>query len=196
MPFPAQTDRKTIVETARTLIEQDGIEQLSLTRLAAVLGIKAPSLYRHLPSKTALLQAVVTLTIHQLFDAYRAALAPADLAPTAQMLAILRTHRAFAHANPQTYVLAFTTSAPEERADDDLLEQLVLPLQRLMAELSGAAQSLAALRGALALVHGFVLLELNQQLRRGGDLDAAFEAASTAYLVGWQQLRRADAAAS
>ena len=191
MPYPAQTDRTTIVHTARTLIEQDGVDQLSLARLAAVLGIKAPSLYRHVPSKTALLQAVVTLTFQQLFEAYTMALDAGGDTPEEQLLAILRAHRAFAHANPQTYVLAFTTTVPEQRADEAMLARIALPIQQLMAALSGPAQSLAALRGALALVHGFVMLELNQQLRRGGDLDAAFNAAITAYIVGWQQVSAA-----
>ncbi len=191
MPYPAQTDRPTIVQTARMLIEHEGVDHVSLARLASVLGIKAPSLYRHVPSKTALLQAVVTLTFQQLFDAYTTALEAGGHTPQEQVLAILRAHRAFAHANPQTYVLAFTTTVPEQRADEAMLEQLALPLQQLMAGLSGLAQSLAALRGALALVHGFVMLELNQQLRRGGDVDAAFEAAITAYIIGWQHVSAA-----
>lgn len=191
MPYPAQTDRTTIVQTARTLIEQEGVDQLSLAWLASVLGIKAPSLYRHVPSKTALLQAVVTLTFQQLFEAYTMALDAGGDTPEEQLLAILRAHRAFAHANPRTYVLAFTTTVPEQRADEAMLARLALPIQQLMAALSGPAQSLAALRGALALVHGFVMLELNQQLRRGGDLDAAFNAAITAYIVGWQQVSAA-----
>ena len=185
MPYPAQTDRETIIQTARTLIERDGVAHLSLAHLASVLGIKAPSLYRHVPSKTALLQAVVTLTFQQLFQAYDAAQAEAGSAPKEQLLAILRAHRRFAHANPRTYVLAFTTTVPEERADPRMLERRVLPIQEVMATLSGWEQSLPALRGALALVHGFVMLELNDQFRRGGDLDAAFEAAVNVYLAGW-----------
>ena len=54
-----------------------------------------------------------------------------------------------------------------------------------MAQITGEAQSLAALRGALALVHGFVMLELKGQLEREGDVGAAFAAAVQAYLQGW-----------
>ena len=190
MPYPAQTNRETIIQTARTLIERDGVAHLSLAELASVLGIKAPSLYRHVPSKTALLQAVVTLTFQQLFPAYDVAQAEAGSDPKEQLLAILRAHRRFAHANPRTYVLAFTTTVPEERADPRMLERRVLPIQAVMAALAGREQSLPALRGVLALVHGFVMLELNDQFRRDGDVDAAFEAAVHAYLAGWL---RADA---
>jgi hypothetical protein len=49
-----------------------------------------------------------------------------------------------------------------------------------------AAQSLAALRGLLALVHGFVMLEMNNQLRRSGSLEEAFTQSAAAYLRGWE----------
>jgi hypothetical protein len=63
---------------------------------------------------------------------------------------------------------------------------MALPLQALMSAVSGPEDSLAALRGAMALVHGFVLLELHGQLRRGGDLAVDFDTVVRAYLRGWQ----------
>lgn len=176
------------MRTARALIERQGAERLALADVAAVCGIKAPSLYRHVPSKAALIQTVNALTFQLLFDAYNTALAAAPSHPHDRLRALCRAHRAFAHANPRTYILAFTTTTPEERADERVLEQRALPIQAIMAELVGAVRSLPALRGALALIHGFVMLELNEQFRRGGDLPAAFEAAIDAYLAGWQQV--------
>jgi AcrR family transcriptional regulator len=183
MPYPAQTNRATIVATARELIEREGAETVSLAQLAATLGIKAPSLYRHIPNKDALLQAVNTLTIQELFAVYEVALRDAPQAPQARVLAICRAHRAFAHANRRTYTLAFSNAIPAQRPPDELLEQLVLPVEALLADVVGRA--LSALRGLLALMHGFVMLEINDQLRRGGDLTATFEAAVAAYLAGW-----------
>jgi AcrR family transcriptional regulator len=186
MPYPAQTDYATIVATAHHLIEQEGVEQLSLAQLAAACGIKAPSLYRHIPNKAALLRAVNSSTINELFTALAAAqhVAPSD--PQAQLGAILHGYRAFALAHPQTYSLAFATSDPIERPEAQTLEPMVLPIQAIMAQISGAERSLPALRGALALVHGFVSLEMKGQFQRGGDLDEAFAAAIHAYLQGWQ----------
>lgn len=184
MPYPAQTSRNAIVDAALTLIERDGTDQLSLAQLATELNIKAPSLYRHVASKAALIQAVVARTLDQLFAAYDDALRIADEAPREQLRHVLLAHRAFAHAHPAAYMLAFTTSAAAERPADQALEAMVLPLQQVVAQLTGETAALSALRGALALVHGFVMLELHQQLRRGGDLDAAFHAAVDAYLAG------------
>jgi AcrR family transcriptional regulator len=185
MPYPSQTDPAAIVATARALIERHGAERLSLAQLAAALGIKAPSLYRHVSSKTALLQAVNAQTYQDLFQAYAQAQAAAGPDPKSQLLAVFRAHRAFAHAHPAAYVLAFTTTAPDERADARMLERFAVSLQAVVAALTGPEQALNALRGALALVHGFVMLELKAQFQRGGDLTEAYEAAVAAYLAGW-----------
>ena len=74
-PYPARVDRETIVRTARSLIEADGLEQVSLNRLAAALGIKAPSLYHHVKNKTDLLRAVNELTLHDLAEQVHTAVA-------------------------------------------------------------------------------------------------------------------------
>ncbi len=62
MPYPTQITRESIIEQARELIEADGIDQLSLGRLATALHVKAPSLYRYFDGKTELLRAVNELT--------------------------------------------------------------------------------------------------------------------------------------
>jgi AcrR family transcriptional regulator len=190
MPYPAQTDRESIIKMARDTIEQEGIEELSLARLASKLGIKPPSLYRHVPNKAELIQAVITFTFEQLFQSYEAAIQASGGDEKEQLRVIFRTHRSFAHANPETYVLAFTTTRSEQRASEQMLERLVLPIQALMATIAGGEKSLLALRGALSLVHGFVMLELKDQFKRGGDLTEAFEASVEAYLSGWEHQER------
>ena len=50
------TDR--IVETARTLVDAEGLAGLSTRRLAAELGVSGPSLYNHFRTKDQILEAV------------------------------------------------------------------------------------------------------------------------------------------
>lgn len=191
MPYPSKTDFEAVIEAARGLIERNGVEQLSLGALAAELGIKPPSLYRHVESKASLLRAVNERTFERLFEAYNAAMRESGDDPQDRVWAVFRGHRAFAHANPITYVMAFSASNPDERVDPKKLVDLVLPIQEIMAAIVGQARSLTALRGALALVHGFVMLELSNQLQRGGDLEEAYEAALETYLRGWTATARA-----
>jgi AcrR family transcriptional regulator len=184
-PYPAQINREIIVHTARELVEAEGPDQLSLHRLARELGVKTPSLYRYVENKAALLRAINEETTRRLFAAIDAALTGAGDDPHAQMLAIARGYRAFAVAHPAVYMLAFSTVEEEARPEAAAQEEAVLPIQAIMARISGEADSLAALRGALALIHGYVALEINRQLRRGGDLEADFHTALRAYLDGW-----------
>jgi AcrR family transcriptional regulator len=184
-PYPAQTDLETIVTTAAALIEAEGAEPLSLHRLAAALGVKAPSLYRYVPNKAALLRAVNERTSAALVEAVRVAGEGARDDPAARILAMARAYRAFAQAHPAAYGLAFAPQDPAARPDPALLEQMVLPLQALVAAVSGEADSLTALRGLWALLHGYVLLELADQMQRGGDLAATFTRVVEAYVQGW-----------
>lgn len=186
MPYPSQIDRDTIVATAREMIENEGAEQLSLRALADALGVKAPSLYRHVGNKDSLLQAVNTLTTRDLVQTIRAAADP-TLPVLEQMVALAHAYRHFGHANAACYMLAYNSPADATRPDADEREQLVLPIQALISDIVGENQSFAAIRGAYAFLHGWVMLELMQQFERGGDLDAHFEQAFRAFLAGWSQ---------
>lgn len=185
-PYPSQTDLAGIIEAARRLIEQDGVESLSLSRIAAELGIKAPSLYNHIESKNDLLHAVIEHTYLNMFAAHDEALETSGEDPSEQIMNLCRAQRRFAHANPNAYMLAYSTQNPELRADPDLLLNQAIAIQKIMACISGEQNSLPALRGSLALTHGFITLELNGQFRRGGDLSETFDQIIRAYLAGWR----------
>jgi AcrR family transcriptional regulator len=184
-PYPSQVTRKMIVAQARAMIEADGADSLSLHKLAAALGVKAPSLYNHVRSKTDVLRAVNEITAAELTESMAASAHSTDGSARDKLLALMRTFRVFVRANPSMYRLAFAASDPALMPDEQMAEALALPLQEQMAALVGIERSLEALRGGWALLHGFALLEISGQFRRGGDLDHAFELACAAYLDGW-----------
>ena len=186
MPYPAQINPDLILEKVRELVEAEGADQLSLHKLAAALGVKAPSLYRYFPSKTDLLCTLNLQTVQQMTASMREAASGFENARL-QLLAMSKAWRAFAHAHPRLYALAFTHTNPELQPDNQLLEAMAIPIQQVVAHVSDEQHSLAALRGLWALLHGFVFLELSGQFRRGGDLEAAFVQSVEAYLNGWSQ---------
>jgi len=51
--------REEIVDTALGIVDAEGLDALSMRRLAATLGVEAMSLYHHLSGKAALLDATV-----------------------------------------------------------------------------------------------------------------------------------------
>jgi len=58
MPPRARLSRAAVVETAEALVDRDGWQQLTMTALAAKLGVRGPSLYSHVGSIEDLLAEV------------------------------------------------------------------------------------------------------------------------------------------
>ena len=58
MADPLSTRAREIVAVARDVLEREGPEALTMRRIAEVLGIQAPSLYKHVPGKDALEVAI------------------------------------------------------------------------------------------------------------------------------------------
>lgn len=183
MPYPAQINRDDLVRAAVDMIESGGVDGFSMHKLAAAFGVKTPSLYRYFRNRTDLLRAINTETFRGLFRAMQPAL-ESDGSPADRARRIAQAYRAYAHAHPTTYGLAYTNTIHELRPDESEQATAVRPYQALMAEITGEADSLAALRGFLALMHGFVMLELSGQYRRGGSLDDAYAHAVEVYLAG------------
>lgn len=186
MPYPSQINRDTLILKAIEMVEVEGYEALSLAKLAGALGIKAPSLYNHVKSKTELLREINLYTMACLTTAMQEAAERADGDAAARVYALAVGYRIYAHAHPVLYDLAFTATVPGLHPEVAALEALALPLQDVMAALVGEDDALPALRGAWALLHGYVMLELTQNFRRGGDLDVVFDRVVRAYLAGWR----------
>jgi TetR/AcrR family tetracycline transcriptional repressor len=83
-------DRQLVVSTALRMLDEDGLERLSLRRLAAALDVKAPALYWHFESKRALLDrmadTVLAPAVPELAGPAEATQWPAWLAHTADVL--------------------------------------------------------------------------------------------------------------
>jgi AcrR family transcriptional regulator len=59
MGEPLSPRARQIVAAARKLLESEGPDALTMRRLGERLGIRAPSLYKHLPNKAALEVALI-----------------------------------------------------------------------------------------------------------------------------------------
>ncbi len=182
MPYPTKLTPDTIIQQAWSQIDRDGVEAFSLHKLAAHFNVKTPSLYRYI-NKVELLRAVNVETSRRLF-AELYPLLNTDQSPVERAQHVAEVYRAFAHRHPHTYSLLFTNVIDDLRPDDAEQEQNVIPLEGLMADIVATHDVLPALRGLLALIHGFVMLELAQQLRRDNNVEHAFKFSIEAYLRG------------
>jgi AcrR family transcriptional regulator len=59
-------DRATVVEAARSLLDEEGLSGFSMTRLGDRLGVTAMALYRHVKDRAELETAVVELVLSDL----------------------------------------------------------------------------------------------------------------------------------
>lgn len=94
--------RERIVRAALALIDERGLDALTMRRLGADLGVRAMSLYKHVPSKDAILDGVRKL----LLDDFAAAL-PAGPADDwrEDLGAFARAYRGLGRAHPEAFGL-------------------------------------------------------------------------------------------
>ena len=87
--------RSRVASAALSLIDENGLDALSMRKLGAVLGVEAMSLYNHVDNKDDLLNAVTDLVYAEIFRSYGK---PAgDWREKARHLAASYVHAAEAH---------------------------------------------------------------------------------------------------
>lgn len=156
---------REIVAAARKLLEQDGAEALSMRRIADQLGIRAPSLYKHLPDKRTLEAALISEGFAEWAELTEQALRDADDPLTAIGLA----YRSYANSHPHLYRLMTERPLPREQLSPGVEDRA----QRPVIEAVGGDPDLA--RALWAFAHGMVILEITNRFPPDADLDAAWE---------------------
>jgi AcrR family transcriptional regulator len=58
--------RAVVVDAALRIVDRDGLDGVSMRRLAAAIGATPMALYRHVPNKAALLDALVAAVLSRL----------------------------------------------------------------------------------------------------------------------------------
>jgi AcrR family transcriptional regulator len=153
MPFPAKTSPETILASAIEIIEQHGIEALSMRALAETLGIKAPSLYRHYPDRAALEGALCDAIATRLHDALETVRNGRKPAPA--LRAAARAYLEFVRAHRALYDLYSMRPQPSSGPSKRLWELLLA----LVGGLTGNADDTASAVAVWSYLHGFVSLE-------------------------------------
>jgi AcrR family transcriptional regulator len=156
---------REIVDVALELLEDEGPDGLSMRRLAERIGIRAPSIYKHLPDKQALEAAIISVGFERQAEACEAALEDAE----DQLGAIARVYRQFAKAHPHLYRLMTERELNRELLTPGVEQRAGRPVY----EAVGRDPDLA--RAAWAFAHGMTILELDRRFPPDADLDAAWE---------------------
>jgi len=182
MPAPSKTSRDAIVAAARAIIEAEGLEAVTMQRVAERVGVRGPSLYKHVTDRAALVRAIGDAVTADLGRTISDAMGSGD--PRRDLRSMAMAYRAFVHAHPAGYGLLFAGLAQDLRADPIASAEVGRPVVEAAARLDGVADPLAAARTVVAWAHGFVSVESAGAFRLGGDVDAAYEAGIDLILAG------------
>jgi AcrR family transcriptional regulator len=166
LPPSALSERqREIVAAARELLAAEGMEALTVGRLARSLGIKPPSLYKHFASKRHLEAAVVAEGLVEFAERLEA---QRDLA------AIAARYREFAHDHPALYRLMTERPLPRDLLPPGVEERAAAPVAAAVGDPDRA-------RAAWAFAHGMVQLELADRFPPDADLSAAWATGVAAF---------------
>jgi AcrR family transcriptional regulator len=154
----AGLDAAAVVAAAARLADHNGLEQLTLARLAAELGVRAPSLYAHVDGLADLRDRVRELGVAELTEVLSDA--ATGRAGRDALHAVAMAYRAYAHQHPGIY--AAMQRAPDPGNDEReagavrLVGILLAVMRGYNLEGDDAIHAVRLLRSAL---HGFVSLE-------------------------------------
>lgn len=103
--------RERIVAAALELIDDEGLDALTMRALGQRLGVEAMALYYYFPNKAALLEAVAAagLDVEKLFGGFVAQMAEAGVTAGDRVIALGLRYIEFAQTHPAQFTLLFNT---------------------------------------------------------------------------------------
>jgi len=160
MPTPPRTSRDQIITAGYTLLNELGLSAVTMQAVATRVGVRAPSLYKHVADLPALRALVADAAARDLAT---------HLAGLDQLSDMAHALRTWALAHPHAFRLTFSgVGSPETMATASA------SLLRASASIAGNADALNAARLLTAWATGFITMELAGAFQLGGDVDAAF----------------------
>ena len=157
-----------IARAARALLEEEGVEALSMRNIGARLGIRAASLYEHFPDKRAVENAIIAATMWEQGDYISAEVADSD---DPALLTIARTFREFGLAHPALYQLVMSRDLDRGAPDVAAAEQHA---GEALRQTAGPGNSEFAL-AFWAFCHGALDLEINRRFPPGFDVELVWQ---------------------
>ena len=182
-------NQATVVEAAVKLIDQEGIEQLSLGRLAERLGVRTPSLYNHVAGLSGLKHDLALYCLHDLLN--RILHATVGKARAEAIFALANAYRAYAGEAPGRYALTLQAPDPADQEAQAIAQQIVDVIRAVLAPYRLSEEdAIHAIRGLRSLVHGFISLEVAGGFGMPVDQDVSFHWLINLYIAGLEQKAR------
>jgi AcrR family transcriptional regulator len=164
-----------VVRAGAELADDVGYGKLAMAPLAERLGVRTPSLYKHVTNLADLQRSIAVLALTELDREIRDAMH--GLSGTDALAAFARAFRAYVLAHPGRY--AATIGAELVGTDDPLLEPSARLVDSMAAVLRGYhipdAEMDHALRALRCAFHGFASLQASGGFQWTGDPEVSFD---------------------
>ena len=164
-----------LVQAAAEIADERGYQQLTVGLVAARLGIRAPSVYKHVSGLAELQHRLATRAMTELGD--QVATAAAGLAGRDALAALARACRGYVVAHPGRY--AATVGAEFNGPGDPLLAAAGRVIELIAAVLRGYCipepDLVHAIRTVRCVLHGWCMLQLTSAFQWSGDVEESFE---------------------
>jgi len=198
MPPRPGLDKRRVVSAAADLVNQEGIQALSLSRLARQLGVRTPSLYNHVDGLPGLYRELALLNTHQLGE--RLGNAAIGKSGPQALAAIAQAYRAYIKEFPGLYLASLRASGTQEPVDTELQAAEARVVEVALAVMASfglkGEDGLHAVRGLRSVVHGFATLEVAGGFGLPLDCDESFRRMVDILIHGLQQKAKEDTSGS
>jgi AcrR family transcriptional regulator len=161
---------EVVVDAAARLVDAEGLEALTLARLAADLGVRTPSLYTHVASLDDVRRRLAERGARELGDWLQEA--AAGRSGHDALRAIASAYREYAREHPGTYLSLQRAEDLQGDAGERVVRTVVAVLAAYRIKGDEAIHATRAIRAAL---HGFVALEAGGGFGMRQDVDESFD---------------------
>ena len=182
----AGLSRDRVAEEAAAMADEVGLSTLTLAALADRLGVRQPSLYKHIDSMAGLHRDIAVHAKRDLGDVL--ARASVGRAGADAITSMSHAYRQWALQHPARYEAANRIPAPGDLED----ETVSLAVIRLIADVLTAYHlegddAIDAIRAFRSTLHGFISYETTGAFALSADINRSFERLVHGFIVALTQ---------
>lgn len=175
------------MDAAAELADEIGLQQLTLAALAERLGVRQPSLYKHIDSLAGLRRSISLQAKHELGDVLIRAAVGRSGADAIHSMS--RAYRSWGLLHPARYTAAQWIAGPEDEEDAAAsLAAIQIIADVLTAYELDGDDAIDAIRAFRSTLHGFVSLEAAGSFGLDVDIDRSFDRLVRGFIIaltGW-----------
>ena len=188
MPRAGLTEDRVVAE-AELVADEAGLPKVTLAALAGRLGVRQPSLYKHIESMAGLHRSISIRAKKELADVLARAAVGRSRREAVQSMS--HAYRTWALAHPGRYEALQHAPAKGDKEDEAVSDAFVELFADCLAGYDlGTDDAIDAIRAWRSALHGFVTLETGGGFGLPADIDHSFDRMVSGLVIvfaGWTE---------